>query len=1501
MIRGSDREGFKMPDTNITSKFTADVSSFKKGITEANKAIKLANAEFKAASAGMDDWSKSTNGIQAKIKQLQSVLTAQTSKLKNYQNQLSEIQATEKKNADQADKLRAKLKELADSGVSKTSAEYKKYENALKQVENEQEKNKNAADKLKVTILNQQGTVNKITRDMRNYKQSLDSVDDETKKTDSSTKKMNKSLDQTDKSAKKAKDGFTVMKGAAASLIANGIQRLASAITDQLGAAVERVDTINQYKRTMENLGYSQKEVAKTTDELKAGIDGLPTTLPAIMSQQQQYAALSGDISQATKLTVALNDATLAGGQGQEKASRAMQAWYKIIAAGKPTQQRWMIINSSMPAQMNQIASAVLGTGKKSQDLFNAWKDGKVKTEQITKALIDLDKKGGGGMASFKKQAGGATKGIGTSITNVRTAITNMLADILEAIGSKNIASFFGNIKAAINDAKPKITAFFSEWAKRIGDFLKSKDSIDKIATAIKILLAAFVVSKVASFISSLYSAALAVKAFGLAVTGAIGPAGLIISIMGAVVAAATAYGIAFDKVGQKIDAEYESTDNLIKKNEELIKSYKEGKQARKDAITEVESENAHADILAGKIEKLRKVENKSASQKKEMKNLVKELNKIVPDLGLKYDAEKDKLNKSSKAIAKNIERRKELAMAKAFEKAAQGTLDSLAKEQVALKQSEKELEKNQQKRKQYSKTLGQGTVDAITKAYKVAGKVGAGQIIDNLIGPQEEAGRALLKSLESEEKLTKQVKEHKKAIKDLNGEYKTSMQVSDEYTRKVNFDDLAKKAKKAGVSIPKELKAGMLSGQYEIPSSVNALQNTIKFDKAIQKAGIDAKNIPKSIKNGITSGKTSVKAGVAQANRWVDFKSAKKNAKLDGAKIPKFLKNQIINGKVSTKKAVSSLSGIVKFRDAVNKANKDGKDVPKSLVKGVNSGKTSVKSANKQLNRWIEFKDAAKKAGVDSKDIPKKMRNGILSGKTSVKSAVKQLSSQTKNNKESKANGESAGKSYSDGYAKGIKSGKTKVYKAGKEVGKSAHKGAKDGTHSKSPSKDAIKLGGDYDKGLAIGLEQNIPLVSSAGRKVASGLNTVTKKFLKSGLFNNLKTGLLSEIKKGNITGSALNAFNKGIDKQVKRTKNKISGHLKGIVSHTVHEASKKNKSKLKSAGKSMISAFSSGMSKEASKLKSIATKAIQKITDEFNNAYSALIDKRSSLDSLLKSTDLFVTDPHGDTYLADLKGYNAKLGKVGANLNKIKGLGFSNNLLDEIAQMDVDTQLAFTTKLLQLSPAEQKAFNAEYVKKEKQAKQISDNFYANRIAELKKNYSNKVTAEVNKLKVKLDNAGKNAVDGLIKGLKNKKKKAKLKGAAADLAHDIIRTVKKELKISSPSRVMAKLFSYVPEGAGRGIRQKTSVAVNAMQSMVSRLVSAGQRMSSSFGLSSGMVANSMAVNRPAFATGYGSTNNSNVTNVNYNQVINSPSPVSALDNYRNTKNALNQLKRELK
>ena len=53
---------------DITTRYRLDISDLKKNISEANRQIKLSNAQFKAAAAGMDDWRKSNDGLNAKMK-----------------------------------------------------------------------------------------------------------------------------------------------------------------------------------------------------------------------------------------------------------------------------------------------------------------------------------------------------------------------------------------------------------------------------------------------------------------------------------------------------------------------------------------------------------------------------------------------------------------------------------------------------------------------------------------------------------------------------------------------------------------------------------------------------------------------------------------------------------------------------------------------------------------------------------------------------------------------------------------------------------------------------------------------------------------------------------------------------------------------------------------------------------------------------------------------------------------------------------------------------------------------------------------------------------------------------------------------------------------------------------------------------------------------------------------------------------------------------------------
>lgn len=275
-------------------------------------------------------------------------------------------------------------------------------------------------------------------------------------------------MEQLEKQTKETNDGFTTMRATIANLIANGINKLVSAIDNQLDAAVSRVDTIHAYERTMKALGYTEEEVAKATDELTSGIQGLPTTLPEVVSMQQQYAALTGDIDKATELTLALNDATLASGKGQEEASRAADAWYKIMAKGTPEMEQWTTLNEIMPAQMNQIAESMLGTGKKSSDLYKAWQEGTVTTEDVMSALIELDKKGGKSIASFEKQAHDASAGISTTMANIKVAITNAIAAIIETIGYDNIVKALERIKEAIKSAG-KAFLDVVKWVKSNG------------------------------------------------------------------------------------------------------------------------------------------------------------------------------------------------------------------------------------------------------------------------------------------------------------------------------------------------------------------------------------------------------------------------------------------------------------------------------------------------------------------------------------------------------------------------------------------------------------------------------------------------------------------------------------------------------------------------------------------------------------------------------------------------------------------------------------------------------------------------------------------------------------------------------------------------------------------------------------------------------------------------------------------------------------------------
>lgn len=246
-----------------------------------------------------------------------------------------------------------------------------------------------------------------------------------------------------------------VMKGTIATkLLSVGV----SAITSNLDGAIKRLDTLNNYPRVMSNLGISTKDADASLKRLNEGLLGLPTTMDDAVGSVQRFTSANGNIKASTEMFLALNNAILSGGASTQMQASALEQLSQAYAKGKPDMMEWRTAMSTMPAQMKQVALAM---GYASADqLGESLRNGSVSMDEFMKKIIELNKNGANGFQSFEEQARNSTGGVATSITNVKTALTRGLADIMNAIGQSNIAGFFQGVAKAINSVVPYIVRF---------------------------------------------------------------------------------------------------------------------------------------------------------------------------------------------------------------------------------------------------------------------------------------------------------------------------------------------------------------------------------------------------------------------------------------------------------------------------------------------------------------------------------------------------------------------------------------------------------------------------------------------------------------------------------------------------------------------------------------------------------------------------------------------------------------------------------------------------------------------------------------------------------------------------------------------------------------------------------------------------------------------------------------------------------------------------------
>lgn len=269
---------------------------------------------------------------------------------------------------------------------------------------------------------------------------------------------------------------FGAVAGAAAALANKGI----NAITSSVDGAIKRVDTLNNSARTFENMGIKVDDAKRAMKALEVSITGLPTPLDSAVRGMTALTATYGDIDKGQKVFSALNNAVLGFGGSTEMVDNAILQLSQRPMDGPLDAQTWnSLLQSGLTPVINAMAKDM---GKSVGELKEAFGKGELKVEDFTKALVKMDKEGGGGMQSLEKIAKDSTKGIGTGFSNMQTAITRGVAAIVKSLGSENISSAISNIGkgfegvlTSVATVMPQILAFIGSLATSVGDYLGPK------------------------------------------------------------------------------------------------------------------------------------------------------------------------------------------------------------------------------------------------------------------------------------------------------------------------------------------------------------------------------------------------------------------------------------------------------------------------------------------------------------------------------------------------------------------------------------------------------------------------------------------------------------------------------------------------------------------------------------------------------------------------------------------------------------------------------------------------------------------------------------------------------------------------------------------------------------------------------------------------------------------------------------------------------------------
>lgn len=299
---------------NVTMRWKVDISEYAKAMQEVKTKLADVNADFKKATAGMDNWANSTEGVAAKNKQLTGTLEAQQRKLEILKDKYSQFSNEEKESSVQAQKVATQIKNQ-EAAIAKTNKEISDCNSKMSELKKASADSESAIGKLTSTIKEQESKLSDLKSKYKNValaqgensseaKKLANSISDLSGKLEKNKEKMSsaeekankfdKTIGKTKETSEHFKTGISTMQVALGNLIAQGFAKAVSAakdfITESLKVGMNFESSMSKVKAVSRA---SSEDMAKLRDKAKEM--GASTKFSATESAEAfNYMAMAG-------------------------------------------------------------------------------------------------------------------------------------------------------------------------------------------------------------------------------------------------------------------------------------------------------------------------------------------------------------------------------------------------------------------------------------------------------------------------------------------------------------------------------------------------------------------------------------------------------------------------------------------------------------------------------------------------------------------------------------------------------------------------------------------------------------------------------------------------------------------------------------------------------------------------------------------------------------------------------------------------------------------------------------------------------------------------------------------------------------------------------------------------------------------------------------------------------------------------------------------------------